>query len=362
MCENKYFYSQFSVGRASFKQKMTSSPCVLVTGVAGFIGFHLSSRLLKSGVNVVGIDNLNNYYEVKLKEDRLAILKKYESFQFKLVDLKDKPTMDKLFEDYSFETVVNLAAQAGVRHSITHPYTYLESNLTGFLNVLEACRRNPPGHLIYASSSSVYGGNGKMPFSTQDNVDHPLALYAASKKANELMAHAYSNLYKLPTTGLRFFSAYGTYGRPDMALFIFTKAILKGEPIDVYNFGKMKRNFTYIDDIVEGICKLIPHVPTGDKKWNAMAPDPSSSPAPYRIFNIASKKSVELLRFIELIEERLNRKSIKNFLPMQEGDVEESEADIQDLERETGYQPVTSVETGVEKFVAWYLEYYKIKR
>ncbi len=310
---------------------------------------------------MVGIDSLNDYYDVTLKQSRLEILLKHNNFQFRQIDLKDKAALDNLFKENSFETVINLAAQAGVRYSITNPYTYLESNLTGFLNVLEACRHFPPSHLIYASSSSVYGANRKMPFSTRDNVDHPLALYAVTKKSNELMAHAYSNLYHLPTTGLRFFSAYGTYGRPDMALFMFTKAILKGDPINVYNFGKMKRNFTYIDDIVDGICKVIPHIPIQNKGWDAMNPDPSSSEAPYRIFNIASRNSIELLYFIEVLEKKLGKKSIKNFLPLQEGDVEESHADIADLERETGFAPTISVEIGIDNFVNWYLEYFKVK-
>lgn len=338
---------------------MTSTDQVLVTGAAGFIGFHLSLRLLNEGKRVTGIDNLNDYYDVRLKKSRLDLLKGHGNFEFRQIDLKDKPLLDKAFKEHSFETVINLAAQAGVRYSITNPYAYLDSNITGFLNVLEACRQCPPKHLLYASSSSVYGANKKMPFSIHDDVAHPLALYAASKKANELMAHAYSSLYNLPTTGLRFFSAYGTYGRPDMALFIFTEAILKGKPINIYNFGKMRRNFTYIDDIVDGICKLIPHIPVENKGWDAMKADPASSHAPYRIFNVASKNSVELIYFIEVLEKALGRKSIKNFLPMQEGDVEESLADISDMEKETGFAPTVSVEAGIEKFVKWHSEYYK---
>ena len=338
---------------------MTSHPPILVTGAAGFIGFHLSKKLLESGRKVVGLDNLNEYYDITLKTSRLSILQTNSRFSFFQLDLKDKKSLDELFKNHSFEIVINLAAQAGVRYSLTHPYAYMDSNLIGFLNVLEACRQFPPKHLIYASSSSVYGANRKMPFSTYDNVDHPLALYAASKKANELMAHAYSNLYHLPTTGLRFFTVYGPYGRPDMALFIFTKAILEGTPIDVFNFGKMKRDFTYIDDIVEGIVKLIPLAPLGNKNWNGLQPDPASSFAPYRIFNIGNNKPIELLKFIEVLEEKLGKKAIKNFLPIQDGDVEATCADISELEAETGFKPSTSVEMGIEKFVNWYKDYYK---
>jgi UDP-glucuronate 4-epimerase len=334
---------------------------VLVTGVAGFIGFHLSKRLLEDGMEVVGLDNLNNYYDVGLKKDRLELLDDKAGFQFTQVDLKDKEAIDKLLQKYPFDTVINLAAQAGVRYSITNPYAYLDSNITGFLNILEACRHLKPKHLIYASSSSVYGANEKLPFSVHDSTDHPLALYAASKKSNELMAHAYSNLYSLPTTGVRFFSAYGPYGRPDMALFLFTKAILDGAPIDVYNFGKMLRDFTYIDDIIEGIVRLIPLVPVGNEEWNARQPDPASSFAPYRIINIGNNKPVELLRFIEVLEEKL-KKAIKNYLPLQEGDVEENFADVSDLEKITGFQPSTRIEAGVGKFVDWYTEYYKITK
>ncbi len=335
---------------------------ILVTGAAGFIGFHLCKSLLAAKRVVFGLDNLNNYYDVGLKQSRLQILNEIPGFHFVHVDLKDKQALDKLFQNNDFEVVINLAAQAGVRYSLTHPYAYLDSNLTGFLNVLEACRNVPPAHLIYASSSSVYGANKKMPFSVHDNVDHPLALYAASKKANELMAHAYSNLYQLPTTGLRFFTVYGPYGRPDMALFLFTKAILEGKPIDVFNFGKMKRDFTYVDDIVEGIVKLISQAPAGNINWNALQPDPASSFAPYRLFNIGNNKPVELLGFIEVLEEKLGIKAIKNLLPLQDGDVEETYADIQDLEEVTGFRPSTSIEVGIGKFVNWYRDYYKIKK
>ena len=340
---------------------MTSRPSILVTGAAGFIGFHLSKKLAEGGSEVTGLDNLNDYYDVRLKQSRLKVLQGVSGFRFVQTDLKDKKEVDALFEKKAFEVVINLAAQAGVRYSITNPYAYLDSNLTGFLNVLEACRHFTPKHLIYASSSSVYGANKKMPFSVHDNVDHPLSLYAASKKANELMAHTYSNLYHLPTTGLRFFTVYGPFGRPDMALFLFTKAILEGKPIDVYNFGKMKRDFTYVDDIVEGIVKLIPKIPTGNKNWTGLHPDPGTSLAPYRLYNIGNNKPIELLRFIEVLEEKLGKKAVKNFLPLQDGDVEETFADITDLQYETGFTPSTSIEEGIGKFVNWYREYYKIK-
>ncbi len=335
---------------------------ILVTGAAGFIGFHLSKRLLKEGFEVVGLDNLNDYYEVGLKESRLAILKNIQNFSFHKIDLGDKPSLDSLFSSQGFDYVVNLAAQAGVRYSITNPYAYLESNITGFLNILEACRHYPVKHLIYASSSSVYGANRKMPFSVHDNVDHPLALYAVSKKSNELMAHSYSNLYQIPTTGLRFFTVYGPYGRPDMALFLFTKAILEGKPIDVFNHGKMKRDFTYVEDIVEGIVRLIPHIPKGNLSWSGESPDPASSFAPYKIYNIGNSKPEELLRFIEVLESKLGRKAVKNFLPLQDGDVPETYADVDDLMKDVGFKPATSIETGIEQFVNWYLEYYKISK
>ncbi len=335
---------------------------ILVTGAAGFIGFHLSRKLLASGRDVTGLDNLNDYYDVDLKNSRLAILQKDSRFQFARIDLKEKKELDALFQKNHFECVINLAAQAGVRYSLTNPYAYLDSNLTGFLNILEACRNFSSGHLIFASSSSVYGANKKMPFSVHDNVDHPLALYAASKKANELMAHAYAHLYAIPVTGLRFFTVYGPYGRPDMALFLFTKAVLEGKPIDVFNFGRMKRDFTYVDDIVEGIIQLIPKAPAGNKQWDPRHPDPASSFAPYKIFNIGNNKPVELLHFIEVLEEKLGKKAVKNFLPLQDGDVEETYADIADLEQETGFRPQTSIEAGIENFVNWYREYYKIAK
>lgn len=339
-----------------------SKKLVLVTGAAGFIGFHLSKKLLEAGYPVVGIDNMNAYYEVSLKEHRLDLLKPLRNFEFVRIGLEDKEQLFQLFEKHSFSHVVNLAAQAGVRYSITNPQAYIDSNIQGFINILEACRHYKTEHLIYASSSSVYGANTKMPFSVHHNVDHPLSLYAATKKANELMAHTYSSLYNLPTTGLRFFTVYGPYGRPDMALFLFTKAILEGKPIDVYNQGKMKRDFTYVDDIVQGIVKLLPKVPTGDKAWRGENPDPATSFAPYRVFNIGNNKPVELLRFIEVLEDKIGKKAVKNFLPLQPGDVPETYADIDALKNETGFRPSTPIEEGIGNFVDWYLEYYKIKK
>ena len=332
---------------------------ILVTGAAGFIGFHLSRRLCDRGYSVVGIDNINDYYDVRLKNSRVDILKQHQNFEFLQVDLTKREDINELFNVHDFHFVVNLAAQAGVRYSITNPHAYLESNIHGFLNILEACRHHTIKHLVYASSSSVYGANKKMPFSTHDNIDHPLSLYAASKKSNELMAHTYSVLYNLPTTGLRFFSAYGTYGRPDMALFIFTKAILAGEPINVFNHGKMRRDFTYVDDLVESVARLIPKIAQPNKNWNGLTPDPATSFAPYKIYNVGNSSTVELIRFIEIIEEKLGRKAIKNFLPMQEGDVPEALADVDDLVKEIDFKPSTPIEMGVGKFIEWYLDYYK---
>jgi len=340
---------------------MPSKDSILVTGAAGFIGFHLSKKLCDKGYKVLGLDNLNDYYDVNLKKSRLDILKKNPDFFFFQQDLTDKKKLDDLFDRSSIKYVINLAAQAGVRYSLTHPHAYLESNITGFLNILEASRHHKIEHLIYASSSSVYGANKKMPFSVHDSTDHPLSLYAASKKSNELMAHTYSVLFNLPTTGLRFFSVYGTYGRPDMALFIFTKAILAGKPIEVYNYGKMKRDFTYVDDVVESIIRLIPKIAKPDKNWNEKKPDPATSFAPYRLFNIGNNQQVELMRYIEIIEEKLNMKAIKKFLPIQEGDVPEAIADVKDLLAEVDFVPSTPINTGVGKFIDWYLEYYNIK-
>jgi UDP-glucuronate 4-epimerase len=339
---------------------MTQKKNVLVTGAAGFIGFHLSTKLCALGYTVIGIDNLNDYYDVTLKHSRLNKLKSLPDFTFHQLELTDKKGIDALFQQYQFNYVVNLAAQAGVRYSLTNPYAYLESNLHGFLNILEACRYAKIEHLVYASSSSVYGANKKMPFSVHHNVDHPISLYAASKKSNELMAHTYSALYNLPTTGLRFFTVYGPYGRPDMALFIFTKAIIEGKPIDVFNHGKMKRDFTYIDDIVEGIVRLIPTVPKGNSSWDGNQPDPASSFAPYRIYNIGNNKPVELMQFIELIENKLGKKAIKNLLPIQEGDVPATYADVDDLIRDVGFKPETPIETGIGNFIDWYVDYYKV--
>lgn len=339
-----------------------SSKKVLVTGAAGFIGFHLSQKLLRENFQVAGYDNLNDYYEVSLKEARLSILKGYSNFTFIKGDLQDRSLIEDTFSKFKFDFVVNLAAQAGVRYSIQNPYAYLESNIHGFLNILEACRHHKPAHLIYASSSSVYGANKQMPFSVHDNVDHPISLYAASKKSNELMAHTYSALYKIPTTGLRFFTVYGPWGRPDMASFLFMKAILEDRPIDVFNQGKMKRDFTYVDDIVEGIFKLIPSVPGPDSNWNALQPDPATSFAPYRLYNIGNNQPVELLHFIETLEKKIGKKAVKNFLPLQDGDVPETFADVDDLMRDVNFKPATSIEVGLSKFVDWYFDYYKAKK
>jgi UDP-glucuronate 4-epimerase len=331
---------------------------VLITGAAGFIGFHLSKKLSDQGYSVTGIDNVNDYYDVNLKQSRLKVLEKESNFNFKKMDLSDRASLNSLFVKNKFSYVVNLAAQAGVRYSLVNPHAYVESNIVGFLNILEECRHAKVQHLIYASSSSVYGANKKMPFSVHDNVDHPISLYAASKKSNELMAHTYSALFNLPTTGLRFFTVYGPYGRPDMALFLFTKAIIEGKPIEVYNSGNMRRDFTYVDDIVESISRLIPAVAKPDSKWSGITPDPATSFAPYRIFNIGNNKPVELMRFIEVIEEKLGKKAIKNLMPIQDGDVPETFADVDDLMREVNFKPSTSIEDGVGKFINWYLDYY----
>lgn len=334
---------------------------ILVTGAAGFIGFHVSNKLCVEGFRVIGIDNINDYYDQSLKHARLKVLEQHALFSFRKIDLTDYNNLQSLFRENHFEVVINLAAQAGVRYSLSNPQSYLDSNLQGFLNILEMCRHNQVAHLIYASSSSVYGANKTMPFSVHQNVDHPLSLYAATKKANELMAHAYSSLYNLPTTGLRFFSAYGPFGRPDMALFIFTKSILEGKPIDVYNGGKMKRDFTYVDDIVEAIIRLIGKKAAPNNLWDGFNPDPSSSFAPFRIYNIGNNQPVELLRFINIIEEKLGKKAIMNFLPMQEGDVPQSFADIDDTMKEIGFRPNTPIETGIDNFINWYRDYYKLK-
>ena len=333
---------------------------VLVTGAAGFIGFHVAQRLLARGDTVVGIDNLNAYYDVRLKHDRLAHLQEHPRFQFRQLDLADRIGMTDLFSSQRPERVVHLAAQAGVRYSLTNPHAYVESNLVGFMNILEGCRHNQIHHLVYASSSSVYGANTKMPFSVHDNVDHPVSLYAASKKANELMAHTYSHLYDIPTTGLRFFTVYGPWGRPDMALFMFTKAILNGQPIDVFNQGKMRRDFTYIDDIVEGVIRVLDTIPQSNPVWSGMKPDPGTSKAPYRIYNIGNNQPVELLEFISVLENCLGRKAEKRLLPLQPGDVPETYADVDDLMRDVGFRPATPITVGIARFVEWYRSYYKV--
>jgi UDP-glucuronate 4-epimerase len=331
---------------------------ILITGAAGFIGAHLAKRLLEQEVNVVGIDNLNNYYDVKLKQARLAWLQDYPQFRFYQLDLADRVEIAKLFAKEQFTKVVNLAAQAGVRYSLENPQSYVDSNLVGFANILEGCRQQQVKHLVFASSSSVYGLNTKMPFSIHDNVDHPISLYAATKKANELMAHTYAHLYGLPTTGLRFFTVYGPWGRPDMAYFKFTKAILHGQPIDVYNHGKMRRDFTYVDDIIEGIVRVLDKLPQSNSAWLSDKPDPSSSPAPYRLYNIGNNQPVELMYFLETLEQVLGKKAQINWLPMQPGDVPATYADISDLEREVNFKPQTSVKDGIRQFVAWYRDFY----
>lgn len=338
---------------------------VLVTGAAGFIGFHLSLKLMESGHEVSGLDNLNDYYDVNLKFNRLDILKKNPLFTFYKASLEDKELVQKVFEAKAFDYVIHLAAQAGVRYSLVNPHAYTESNITGFLNILEGCRHFGVKHLVYASSSSVYGGNERMPFSESQNVDHPLSLYAATKKANELMAHTYAHLYNIPVTGLRFFTVYGPWGRPDMALFLFTRAILAGEPIDVFNHGKMKRDFTYVDDIVEGVFRIMTHIPKG---WQAsenqphFVPDdhPAMSYAPYRIFNIGNNSPVELMDFIEAIEKKTGKKAIKSFLPLQDGDVPSTYADVSALNDAVGFKPSTSIAYGVGQFIDWYRSYYNV--
>ncbi len=339
---------------------MNSNASVLVTGCAGFIGYHLALRLLREGCTVVGLDNMNPYYDVSLKQARLSQLQDFTPFVFRQVSLEDRADMECLFQEHEFSVVVNLAAQAGVRYSLTNPHSYVDSNLTGFLHILEGCRHRKVGHLLFASSSSVYGANTRMPFSVHDNVDHPVSLYAATKKANELMAHTYAHLYGLPSTGLRFFTVYGPWGRPDMALFLFTRAILAGEPIQVFNHGRMRRDFTYIDDIVEGIVRIMERAPEPNPDWNGDAPDPGTSYAPYRVYNIGNNQPVELMRYIEVLEECLGMKAEKNFMPLQMGDVPATYADIDDLARDFGFQPRTSIEEGISRFVQWYREYFGV--
>ncbi len=331
---------------------------VLVTGAAGFIGSHVCMRLLERGDTVVGLDNLNDYYEIRLKEARLARFSEHDHFHFIKLDLSDRAGMEALFDTHKFDQVINLAAQAGVRYSLENPHAYIDSNIVGFLNVLEGCRHHQVKHLVYASSSSVYGANESQPFSVHDNVDHPLSLYAASKKSNELMAHSYAHLYGLPTTGLRFFTVYGPWGRPDMAPFLFTDAIANDRAIKVFNHGKMKRDFTYIDDIVEGVIRTLDHTAEGNRDWDGKSPDPASSRAPWKVYNIGNATPISLMHFIEVIEHALGKKAEKVFMPMQPGDVHETSADVDALMDTVGFQPSTPLEQGMKAFVAWYHDYY----
>ncbi len=333
---------------------------ILVTGAAGFIGYHLSERLLTDGHEVVGVDIINDYYDPAIKHTRLQRLRRSSGFRFEQVNIADTGAMDRIFKTYRPTRVVNLAAQAGVRYSLTNPAAYIESNLQGFATILEACRHNAVEHLVYASSSSVYGSNTNMPFSVHDNVDHPISLYAATKKSNELMAHSYSHLFQLPTTGLRFFTVYGPWGRPDMALFLFTRAILAGEPINVFNHGRMRRDFTYIDDIVEGIVRVVANTATPNPNWSSDEPDPGTSSAPYRLYNIGNNQPVELMHMIEVLQDCLGQKAVMNMMPMQPGDVPATCADIDALANDVGFTPATTIESGVERFVHWYRDYYGV--
>lgn len=333
---------------------------ILITGTAGFIGSSLSIQLLERGDEVVGVDNVNDYYDPSLKEARLARLKAYPNFTEVRISIEDRESMKKVFRQYKPQRVVNLAAQAGVRYSLENPHAYIDANIVGFTNILEGCRHNEVEHLVYASSSSVYGANESMPFSVHDNVDHPVSLYAASKKANELMAHTYSHLYQLPTAGLRFFTVYGPWGRPDMALFMFTRNIIEGKPIDVFNYGKHQRDFTYIDDIVEGVKRTLDKVAEPNPEWNGKTPDSATSKAPYRLYNIGSNNPCELLRYIEIIEDCVGKKAEKNLLPLQPGDVVATYADVDALIKDVDYQPSTPIEQGVENFVKWYRDFYKV--
>ncbi|WP_129777779.1 NAD-dependent epimerase [Peristeroidobacter soli] len=331
---------------------------LLLTGAAGFIGFTTAQILLARGDEVVGLDNLNDYYDVTLKQARLAILQKFPNFRFVKMDVADREGMATLFKQEKFQRVIHLAAQAGVRYSIQNPLAYIDSNVVGFANILEGCRHNGVEHLVYASTSSVYGANTKMPFSVHQNVDHPLSFYAATKKANELMAHTYAHLYNLPVTGLRFFTVYGPWGRPDMALFLFTKNILAGKPIDVFNYGNHRRDFTYVDDIAQGVVRAMDRPAKPNPDWNSDAPDPATSKAPYRLYNIGNNSPVELMKYIECIETNLGKKAIKNLLPLQAGDVPDTSADVDDLVQDVGYRPATPVEEGVRRFIEWYVGYY----
>jgi UDP-glucuronate 4-epimerase len=335
---------------------------VLITGAAGFIGMHTTLKLLARGDEVIGVDNLNDYYEVSLKEARLARLQLHPNFSFHQIDIADRSEMEALFADVRPTRVINLAAQAGVRYSLTNPHAYIDANIQGFINILEGCRHNAVEHLVYASSSSVYGGNTKLPFSEHHNIDHPVSLYAATKKANELMAHTYSHLFGLPTTGLRFFTVYGPWGRPDMALFLFTKAILENEPIDVFNNGDMIRDFTYVDDIVEGVVRLLDRPAEPDPTFNSDEPDPATGNAPYRVFNIGNNQPTRLMDYIAAIEKSLGTEARKNFLPMQPGDVKSTAADTTSLEEWVKFRPNTPVDLGVSRFIGWYLDYYRINR
>ncbi|WP_116812543.1 NAD-dependent epimerase [Steroidobacter cummioxidans] len=331
---------------------------LLLTGAAGFIGFHTSQILLARGDEVVGLDNLNDYYDVSLKQARLEILQKFPNFRFVKMDVADREGMAALFKQEKFQRVIHLAAQAGVRYSIQNPLAYIDSNVVGFANILEGCRHNGVEHLVYASTSSVYGANTKMPFSVHQNVDHPLSFYAATKKANELMAHTYAHLYQLPVTGLRFFTVYGPWGRPDMALFLFTKNILADKPIDVFNYGNHRRDFTYVDDIAQGVVRAMDRPAQPNQDWSGDEPDPATSKGPYRLYNIGNNSPVELMRYIECIEQNLGKKAQKNLLPLQAGDVPDTSADVEDLVRDVGYKPATPVEEGVRRFIEWYVGYY----
>lgn len=333
---------------------------ILVTGAAGFIGSTLSHRFLDRGDDVVGVDNLNNYYDVSLKEARLARLTEKSNFSFHKLDIENREGMEALFKAEKFDRVVHLAAQAGVRYSLENPHAYIDANIVGFMNILEGCRHNEVENLVYASSSSVYGANTSMPFSIHDNIDHPVSLYAATKKANELMAHTYSHLYGLPTTGLRFFTVYGPWGRPDMSLFLFTKSIIEGKPIDVFNYGDHQRDFTYVDDIVEGVVRCNDTIATANPEWSGDKPDPGTSKAPYRVYNIGNNNPVHLMTFIETLENALGKKAEKNMLPLQPGDVPATYANVDDLVRDMDYKPATSIETGISNFVKWYKEYFKV--
>jgi UDP-glucuronate 4-epimerase len=335
---------------------------ILVTGAAGFIGYHTATRLLERGDTVVGLDCLSDYYDVTLKEARLARLTPHKNFRFEHLDVADRVRIPALFAREKFDRVIHLAAQAGVRYSLINPHAYIDANIVGFMNILEGCRHNPVEHLAYASSSSVYGANTQMPFAVHDNVDHPVSLYAATKKANELMAHCYSHLYRIPTTGLRFFTVYGPWGRPDMALFLFTKAILENREIDVFNHGKMQRDFTYVDDIVEGVIRVTDQAATPNAEWSGDAPDPATSRAPYRLYNIGNNSPVQLGRMIEVLEETLGRTARKRYLDMQPGDVPATYADVDALTVDVGFRPATSIEDGISRFVDWYFTYYKIQR